>query len=288
MIFNFNNENLEGYYSDFEPSEPDINLESPLDYLRSPNLENMINNGDSFYPSEEHKVNIPREYSESNNHLFRTSYSTLNTSEDKTNRINNIIPESNPITKESLTKRGRKRKDEKERPVTHGKSSEDNEMRRIKTNFINHIFKELNSSLSGHKKFLKINKKFKENLNIKDNIELMDMTIAEIIENNTAPNENINSKNHNQTLIKEIFEKNKDKKAIKILNTKYIDLLDDFKNKHLDTFLRDIYKKDIKKESKEDVQSYIDDIRQLVFGFEFWFKSRIPRKPRKKNNKQFS
>ena len=288
MIFNFNNENLEGYYSDFEPSEPDINLESPLDYLRSPNLENMINNGDSFYPSEEHKVNIPREYSESNNHLFRTSYSTLNTSEDKTNRINNIIPESNPITKETLTKRGRKRKDEKERPVTHGKSSEDNEMRRIKTNFINHIFKELNSSLSGHKKFLKINKKFKENLNIKDNIELMDMTIAEIIENNTAPSENINSKNYNQTLIKEIFEKNKDTKAIKILNTKYIDLLNDFKNKHLDTFLRDIYKTDIKKESKEDVQRYIDDIKQLLFDYEFWFKSRIPRKPRKKNNKQFS
>jgi hypothetical protein len=155
-------------------------------------------------------------------------------------------------------------------------------MRRIKTNFINHIFKELNSSLSGHKKFLKINKKFKENLNIKDNIELMDMTIAEIIENNTAPNENINSKNHNQTLIKEIFEKNKDKKAIKILNTKYIDLLDDFKNKHLDTFLRDIYKRDIKKESKEDVQSYIDDIKQLVLGFEFWFKSRNPRKQKKK------
>ena len=73
MIFNFNNENLEEYYSDFEPSEPDKNLESPLDYLRSPNLESMFNNGDSFYPSEEHKVNIPREYSESNNHLFRTS-----------------------------------------------------------------------------------------------------------------------------------------------------------------------------------------------------------------------
>ena len=48
MIFNFNNENLEGYYSDFEPSEPDINLESPLDYLRFPNLEGMINNGIHF------------------------------------------------------------------------------------------------------------------------------------------------------------------------------------------------------------------------------------------------
>lgn len=282
MIFNFNNENLEQYYSDFEPSEPDKNLESPLDYLRSPNLESMINNGDSFYPSEEHKVNIPREYSESNNHLFRTSDSTLNTPEDRTNRINNIISENNPITKETLTKRGRKRKDEKDRPVTHGKFSEDNQIRRIKTYYIEHIFKELNSSLSGHKKFLKINTKFKESLKIKDNIELMNMTIAEIIENNTAPNKYINSKNHNQTLIKEIFEKNKDKKAIEILNAKYIDLLDDFKNKHLDTFLRYIYKKDIKKESKEDVQSYIDDIRQLVFGFEFWFKSRIPRKPRKK------
>ena len=67
----------------------------------------------------------------------------------------------------------------------------------------------------------------------------MDMTIAEIIENNTAPRDNINSKNYNQMLIKEIFEKNIDKKAIKILNTKYIDLFDDFKNKHLDTFLRD-------------------------------------------------
>ena len=110
----------------------------------------------------------------------------------------------------------------------------------------------------------------------------MDMTIAEIIENNTAPSENINSKNYNQTLIKEIFEKNKDTKAIKILNTKYIDLLNDFKNKHLDTFLRDIYKTDIKKESKEDVQRYIDDIKQLLFDYEFWFKSRIPRKQRKK------
>ena len=288
MIFNFNNENLEDYYSDFEPSEPVNNLESPLDYLRSPNLEGMINNGDSFYPQEEHKVNIPREYSESNNHLFRTSYSTLNTPEDKTNRINIIISESNPITKKTLTKRGRKRKDEKERPVIHDKFREDNKMRRIKTNFIKHIYKELNSSLYGHKKFFKINEDFKKNINIKDNIELMDMTIAEIIENNTAPSENINSKNYNQTLIKEIFEKNKDTKAIKILNTKYIDLLNDFKNKHLDTFLRDIYKTDIKKESKEDVQRYIDDIKQLLFDYEFWFKSRIPRKQRKKNNKQFS
>ena len=82
-------------------------------------------------------------------------------------------------------------------------------MRKIKTYYIEHIFKELNSSLSGHKKFLKINNEFKKNINIKDNIELMDMTIAEIIENNTAPRDNINSKNYNQILIKEIFEKKK-------------------------------------------------------------------------------
>lgn len=283
MINFFNSENLDKYYSDFEPSEPDKNSELSLDYLHSPNLEYKINNGDSFYPQEEHKVNIQREYSEYNNNLFRTSFSTLNMQEDKTNRINNIISEGNPITKKTLTKKGRRRKDEKERQVKHDKFSEDNQMIKIKTKFINHVHKELNSSLSGHKKFLKINTDFKKNLNIKDNIELMDMTLAEIIENNTlsVQYKYLKSNNYNQTLLKEIFEKNQDKKAIEILNTKYIDLLDDFKNKHLDTYLRDIYKKEIKKESKEDVLRYIGDIKRLLFDFEFWFKIRTPRKQRK-------
>ena len=64
------------------------------------------------------------------------------------------------------TNRGRKRKDEKDLDDSrHGKDSEDNIMRKIKTHLVDQIVILLNKSLNDkEKKFLKIDKTINENL----------------------------------------------------------------------------------------------------------------------------
>lgn len=176
---------------------------------------------------------------------------------------------------------GRKRRSD-EREAYHTKYRSDNMMRKIKTYFMNFVHNYLNESLTfSHKTFLKINKKVSENLRKDFNMSLMQMTIKEIYEQHSI-NEKYSDykkgRNINQALIKEIFEKNKDIETIKILNSKYIDLIIVLRTKFLDKFSSDLIEKEIKLgENKDDALMYVNELKDLLINYEEWFEKKSGR-----------
>ena len=106
-------------------------------------------------------------------------------------------------------------------------------------------------------------------------MSLMQMTIKEIFEQNTINsryNKFKRDRKLNQELIKEIFEKNKDIETIKILNMKYIDLVIIYRSNYLNQFISDLTKKEIKDgEKKENIESYVKDLKYLLLNYEYWF-----------------
>ena len=176
---------------------------------------------------------------------------------------------------------GRKRRSD-EREAYHTKYRSDNMMRKIKTYFMNFVHNYLNESLTfSHKTFLKINKKVSENLRKDFNMSLMQMTIKEIYEQHSI-NEKYSDykkgRNINQALIKEIFEKNKDIETIKILNSKYIDLIIVLRTKFLDKFSSDLIEKEIKLgENKDDSLMYVNELKDLLINYEEWFEKKAGR-----------
>jgi hypothetical protein len=176
---------------------------------------------------------------------------------------------------------GRKRRSD-EREAYHTKYRSDNMMRKIKTYFMNFVHNYLNESLTfSHKTFLKINKKVSENLRKDFNMSLMQMTIKEIYEQHSI-NEKYSDykkgRNINQALIKEIFEKNKDIETIKILNSKYIDLIIVLRTKFLDKFSSDLIEKEIKLgENKDDSLMYVNELKDLLINYEEWFEKKSGR-----------
>ena len=176
---------------------------------------------------------------------------------------------------------GRKRRSD-EREAYHTKYRSDNMMRKIKTYFMNFVHNYLNESLIfSHKTFLKINKKVSENLRKDFNMSLMQMTIKEIYEQHSI-NEKYSDykkgRNINQALIKEIFEKNKDIETIKILNSKYIDLIIVLRTKFLDKFSSDLIEKEIKLgENKDDSLMYVNELKDLLINYEEWFEKKSGR-----------
>ena len=176
---------------------------------------------------------------------------------------------------------GRKRRSD-EREASHTKYRSDNMMRKIKTYFMNFVNNYLNESLTfSHKSFLKINKKVSENLRKDFNTSLMQMTIKEIYEQHSI-NEKYSDykrgRNINQALIKEIFTRNKDIETIKILNSKYIDLIIVLRTKFLDKFSSELIEKEIKLgEKKDDAVMYVNELKDLLINYEDWFEKKAGR-----------
>ena len=78
-------------------------------------------------------------------------------------------------------------------------------------------------------------------------------------------------------------EKNKENKVIELLNSKYIDQLKNLRNNYLDKFVRDMQEKN-KNNNDTDLEKYINDLKQLLFDYEFWFENKKPRVKRRKEN----
>ena len=192
------------------------------------------------------------------------------------NKLNNINESKEENKKTKLL--GRKRRND-DREVKHTKSKDDNKVIKIKTYLMNFVNDLLNNSLSfkkKNKKFLKLDKKVNETLKKDYNMALMEMTIKEIYLNNKINGRydgNKKNNNINQILINEIYEKNKEKETIKILNSKYIDLLILLRSKYVDKFYYDILKKETKSfEKEEEAVKYVDELKDLLFHYEEWFR----------------
>ena len=189
------------------------------------------------------------------------------------------------ITNNKLGRRKRDKKYNKE--ANHTKFSKDNIIRKIKTRLFDEILIKLNKSIkfkSG--KFKSLNKKTKENLKKSANIDLLNMKIKNIFANTALNKRDEKIGEYNKKLIEKIYDENKEKETIYILEIHFQNFLNDMRNNYLEEFLQKIRDKEIKVENKyknkinEDfeIDLYMEKVKESINKYEEWFEKKIGRK----------
>lgn len=182
---------------------------------------------------------------------------------------------------------GRKIKGDTEKRK-HDKFRPDNEMRKVKSNFVNFLPDYVNSSLPmEHPKFLKISKKVNEELSIDYNKNIMKQSLREIFSQNSINgrySKKNYSKSYNADLVEEIYRKNEESEAIEKLNQTYIQVLKNYRKNNLKQFKDCILDKEIKNgEDRKTAIKYTDELADLLIGYEDYFKNRTARYKKNKN-----
>ena len=170
-------------------------------------------------------------------------------------------------------KRGRKNKGidtPKDDEVVHSKNKEDNIMRKIKAHLNEFIVVYLlNNNLEDKSyEFHKIDKFVSENLKKAYNLELNQRTLL-----NLFKEEKVNGrykKFSNVELINKILEDQKELETIRLLNLKYIEIINLIKENYLGEFLASIKKKEIEN-GNPNINEYMDSIREIFLKYEDWF-----------------
>ena len=223
--------------------------------------------------------------------LASDSDSKINSNDNKKcgERIQIMIEEIEPKKDGNLLgkKCGRKPKNEPKNEkdqFTHSRNTTDNIFNKIKRVIFNYIIEKVNGSLRfTYKRFLNFHTDISQNLKKDYNIELMEKTIKQIFEENTPSNRsdisNEEVKNKNKLIIKEIFDKNEETETIKILNTKFIDLLkqEETKKYIIDKIKNKVEKKGTKTNT-ENSDDYMEKVRYWVENYENWFYEKRGRK----------
>jgi len=217
--------------------------------------------------------------------------STIFVEQDNNNINTNTNTNAN--NKNKSTTKGKKRpgripKNE-QGPDIHSKECEDNIIKKIKTHCMIYLEKQLNKSLKyslnfSFKKFYKLNTDINEILRKDYNIKLMNMTIKEIYEENSPCkkyDQSVNKKNYD--LIREIYDKNEEKETIELLNTKFIDFLNELETKEF--IIKEIERKErLKKKDNHNNISYMSKVRNLLENFQEWFTKKLDRNYKSKQN----
>ena len=202
----------------------------------------------------------------------------------KTKRSN----DSEKCENNEKVKCGRKTKDSLIKG-NHNKHSEDNIMRKIKTNFFKYINEQLNSKLKNKNiQFLKLDSKISENLKRDYNISLMSQQIKNIYISSQISSKYRKQKTKNYDLniklIEEIYRELEEMDVINALELTYLDLFEEFRNNYLEQLLENIRdEEEKKKESEIDINEYLEKIKKLCLNYEEWFKNKKGRN-RNKNN----
>ena len=139
----------------------------------------------------------------------------------------------------------------------------------------------LNKSLKyTNGEFLPLNTELHKNLKREDNLKLLDKTIYEIYMNEDLNKAHINANNSNKNLIKKILEENLEIETIKILKMKFIDVLNNIREKDLENFLNKIKEKEEKKEGEkkeeeipeeESIDNFMKFVKLRIDEYEDWF-----------------
>ena len=233
---------------------------------------------------------------------------TTNLLNKKTKRSNGDCDMSNEKTnsfekndEKKKTKQGRKKKEEKEKG-NHTKYSDDNIMRKIKSKFLTLSHNLLNESLNDKNlEFLKLESSVNENLKKQYNLDLLDKKMKDLYyESEISSKYRKQSKvyaDKNKKLIDKIFHDNEKLQTIKILNLTYRDLFNVFRKKlltHINYDLRmkikdisllekeqynNIYlffnevekQEQEKNETKENIDIYLNNMKELCMNYESWF-----------------
>ena len=206
-------------------------------------------------------------------------------------KINAKIKSSEETTTKIKTNCGRKKKEDKEKGQ-HTQLSEDNIIRKLKSNYLKYNHNLINQSFKDQTlQFLKLDSEINENLKKDYNEKLMNTTIKELYETYPISSKYRKQRTDNSDLNKKIIDKlyseeNEEKKehdVIRLLNSTYLELFEYFREKHLDEFLNEI-KNILEKngESKEYIQEYLEKMEKLCMTYEDWFLSKRGRRKKKK------
>ena len=175
--------------------------------------------------------------------------------------------------------------DDEEKEEGHNKYSEDNIMRKIKTNIMDYSLNKLNNSLKNKAMtFLKIDKKLSENLKKDFNMDLMNRTLQNILYNESMRKKYKRKNYDNKKLIDEIIKENKELETIEILNKTYYDMIVEIRQQNLNAFLDKIVKKENNMKKKSNIDEYIDLLKDLLFRFKEWFDGKKGRKREQNKN----
>ena len=82
-------------------------------------------------------------------------------------------------------------------------------------------------------------------------------------------------------MIKKIYNENTETDVKNLLEKKFRDILNYIREKDLDYFLNKIGDKE-RKNNKQFNEKYMNAIKKMLFQYEFYFKSKLDRKLRKK------
>ena len=175
--------------------------------------------------------------------LYSLDYESINSNENYKNIFDpNYYPnEDNPINNDDiyfvdnsedtkkektkkLLKRGKKRKDNEKNLTFHDRNRTDNLLRKIQVHYLSFIVSYLNDilkNLNYKKKFLKLNYKFKSNINKNFVDSLKKKTIGDIISTEIS----VKYKNKDKNVNKALYEKIKDNDVLnKIFEDNYLKL----------------------------------------------------------------
>ena len=145
----------------------------------------------------------------------------------------------------------------------------------------------LNNSLEDKSyKFHKIYKSVSENLQRAYNLELNQRILSNIFKE-----EKVNgryAKYSNAYLVNKILEEQKELETIKLLNLKYIEMVNLIQENYLDEFLASIKEKEKKEitNDNQNIDEYMESIKEIFLRYEDWFmnkKGRIRKKKIKEN-----
>ena len=268
-------------------NDNDLNIPFNDDYFikvfftKSYNCSNIIPNLNLF-PA----YVIPTESKTDKLFLFQKRKRTEENDEINNNEEEIYIEIKNEII--TNNKLGRRKRDKKyNKKANHTKFSKDNIIRKIKTRLFDEILIKLNKSIkfkSG--KFKSLNKKTKENLKKSANIDLLNMKIKNIFANTALNKRDEKIGGYNKKLIEKIYDENKEKETIYILEIHFQNFLNDMRNNYLEEFLQKIRDKEIKVENKyknkinEDfkIDLYMEKVKESINKYEEWFEKKIGRK----------
>ena len=172
--------------------------------------------------------------------------------------------------------RGRKKKEDEYEYSEHGKYSDDNMMRKIKTHLMEYIINLLNNSLKDKTVlFYRIDKQINEILKKDFNMALMERTLKDIFSNTKISKKYKNniSEYSNALLIEKIFERKNELETIKILEQKFIEVINRIRSNHLDKFLKIIEKKENNNQNK-NISQYMEKLKSLFIGYKDWFENK--------------
>ena len=276
---NFVNLSLDSFHASFserktEPSFQNINLDLKALYLQKEHERKSEPFSKSFLTKKRKRENNNNERNEEKNWEGEEQKEKAKTKRKKNSKNNKNNRNGN-----SYNNLGRKKKEPNNKEKAgHNKFTKDNIMRKLKTFIFQYILKLLNNSLKDKKyQFYKLHKKLHENLKKSFNEELLKTKLCDIYSNLLFQNSIKNSNNPNKKLIDQIYKEKKEKKTIKILDMKFIEILEYIRKNDLNTYLNSIRDKEIRNNNEEEIELYMNDVESLLFNYENWFYNKLGR-----------